>query len=113
MPRMSKRSKREWGVFINPQTGRKNYNDLCRKCKRRCKQSYHVMVISCRKFSPNWWRKSAPDSPENKESEELMQQHTPKNKWRLGRKETDKIAPNMPIIDRGCAKRRIENKICK
>ena len=45
--------------------------------------------------------KSAPDSLENKESEEPMQQHQPPNKRRLGRKETDKIAPNMPIIDRG------------
>lgn len=113
MPRMSKQNKREWGMFINPQTGRKNYNDLCRKCKRRCKQSYHVMVISCRKFSPNWGRKSAPDSPENEESEEPMPQHQPPNKRRLGRKETNKIAPTMPIIDRGCAIQRTENKTRK
>lgn len=101
MPRMSKRNKREWGLFINPKTGRKNYNDLCRKCLRRCKQSYRVIVISCRRFTPNWGRKSTPDSPENEESEEPMQQHQPPNKRRLGRKETDKIDPNMPIIDRG------------
>jgi hypothetical protein len=31
-----------------------------------------VMVISCRKFKPNWGRKSTPDSPRNKESDEPM-----------------------------------------
>ena len=72
MPRMSKRNKREWGLFINPKTGRKNYNDLCRKCKQRCKQSYRTIVISCRRFAPNWGRKSTPDLSGNEESEEPM-----------------------------------------
>ena len=63
MPRMSKRNKREWELFINPKTGRKNYNDLCRKCLRQCKQSFRVIVISCRRFAPNWGRKSALDRP--------------------------------------------------
>ena len=67
MPRMSKRNKREWELFINPKTGRKNYNDLCRKCLRQCKQSYRVIVVSCRRFAPNWGRKNAPDLQENKE----------------------------------------------
>lgn len=97
MPRMSKRSKREWGLFINPQTGRKNYNNLCRKCLHRCKQSYRVIVISCRRFAPNWGRKSTLDSPENEESEEPMQQHHPVHKRRLGRKKRGKIAPDMPL----------------
>ena len=72
MPRMSKRNKREWELFINPKTGRKNYNDLCRKCLRQCKQSYRVIVVSCRRFAPNWGRKSTPDLQENKESEDPM-----------------------------------------
>ena len=72
MPRMSKRSKREWELFINPRTGRKNYNDLCRKCLRQCKQSYRVIVVSCRKFAPNWSRKNAPNLSKNKESEDPM-----------------------------------------
>ena len=101
MPRMSKRSKREWGLFINPKTGRKNYNDLCRKCKRRCKQSYRVIVISCRRFAPNWGRKSAPDLRESEESEGPIQQHQPTNKRRLGRKETGKIALNIPLFTGG------------
>lgn len=72
MPRMSKQNKREWALFINPKTGRKNYNDLCRKCLRQCKQSYRVIVVSCRRFAPNWGRKNAPDLSKNKESEDPM-----------------------------------------
>ena len=113
MPRMSKRNKREWGLFINPKTGRKNYNVLCRKCKRRCKQSYRVMVLSCRKFKPNWGQKSTPHSPENEESEEPMQQHQPRCKRRLGGKKRGKIAPNMPLLNMGRTMQRIENKARK
>lgn len=65
MPRMSKRDKREWGLFLNPRTGRKNYNVLCRKCLKKCKQSYRVIVVSCDKFSPRWGRKNTPDFQEN------------------------------------------------
>ena len=101
MPRMSKRNKREWGLFINPKTGRKNYNDLCRKCLRRCKQSYHVIVISCRRFTPNWGRKSTPDSPENEESEEPMQQHQPRYKHRLGGKGKGQNRPEYATLDTG------------
>lgn len=72
MPRMSKRNKREWALFINPKTGRKNYNDLCRKCLRQCKQSYRVIVVSCRKFAPIWGRKNTLDLQENEESEDPM-----------------------------------------
>ena len=72
MPRMSKRNKREWELFINPKTARKNYNDLCRKCLRQCKQSYRMIVISCRRFAPNWDRKSTPDLQENEGIEDPM-----------------------------------------
>ena len=72
MPRMSKRNKREWELFINPRTGRKNYNDLCRKCLQQCKQSYRVIVVSCRRFAPNWGRKNAPNLSKSKESEDPM-----------------------------------------
>ena len=59
MPRMSKRSKREWALFLNPATGRRTYNDLCRKCLRLCKQSYRVVVVECRKFTPKWGGKKS------------------------------------------------------
>ena len=101
MPRMSKRNKREWGLFINPKTGRKNYNDLCRKCLRRCKQSYRVIVISCRRFAPNCGRKSTPDSPENEESEEPMQQQQPRCKRRLGGQEKWQNCPEYATFKHG------------
>lgn len=65
MPRLSKRDKRNWSLFLHPDTGRKTYHDLCRKCLRPCKQSYRVHVIECRKFAPKWGRKDAPKGKEN------------------------------------------------
>ncbi len=50
MPRLSKRQKQEWDFFINPKTGRRTYNELCRKCIHNCKQSYRTVIVSCRKF---------------------------------------------------------------
>lgn len=52
MPKMSKREKQEWSVFLNPQTHRKNYNALCKKCMKGCKQSHRAKVIMCRRFVP-------------------------------------------------------------
>jgi len=43
MPRMSKKAKLEWDFFLNPNTGRKNYNPLCRRCLRDCKAN----ITSC------------------------------------------------------------------
>ena len=56
MPRLSKRDKQEWTLFLHPTTGRKTYNDLRRKCLLSCKQSYCTQVIECRKFTPKWRR---------------------------------------------------------
>lgn len=50
MPRLSKRMKAEWSFFINPDTGRRTYADICRKCTQDCKQSYRAAVIECRKY---------------------------------------------------------------
>ncbi len=60
MPRLSKKSKREWALFLDPVTGRRTYNSLCRKCLRQCKQSFRVQVLECRRFDPKWGRKGAP-----------------------------------------------------
>jgi len=49
MPRMSKKMKREWALFIGP-NGRRQYNELCRKCRRDCKQSFRVLVVECPKY---------------------------------------------------------------
>ena len=50
MPRLSKKEKQEWNFFIKSNTGRRTYNRLCLKCKKKCKQSYRAVVVYCRKF---------------------------------------------------------------
>ena len=47
MARLSKKLKQEWAFFLSPKTGRRTYNDLCRKCRNDCKQSFRVIVVSC------------------------------------------------------------------
>ena len=46
MPRMSKKRKLELSFFLNDR-GRVTYNDLCRKCQHKCKQSFRAVVIDC------------------------------------------------------------------
>lgn len=45
-----KESKTRMEIFITPNTGRRTYNKLCRKCYSDCKQSYRVIIVYCRKF---------------------------------------------------------------
>lgn len=49
MPRMSKKKKLEYEFFLNDK-GRITYNELCKKCKHECKQSFRATVIECRKY---------------------------------------------------------------
>ena len=49
MPRMSKKKKLEMNIFINDK-GRIEFNKLCRACVNLCKQSYRVILISCRNY---------------------------------------------------------------
>ena len=47
IPRLSKKAKREWSLFLDPRTGRRSYNELCRRCTRDCKQSFRSIVVAC------------------------------------------------------------------
>lgn len=49
MPRMSKKLKNEWSVFLDEQ-GRRSYNDLCSRCIHPCKQSFRAIIIECRRY---------------------------------------------------------------
>lgn len=49
MPRLSKKAKIEWALFIGP-NGRRQYNALCRKCRRECKQAFRVTVVECPRY---------------------------------------------------------------
>ena len=47
MPRLSQKAKREWSLFLDPGTGRRSYNELCRRCTHSCKQSFRTIVVAC------------------------------------------------------------------
>jgi len=49
MPRMSKKRKQEWALFLN-ERNRITYNELCRKCSNDCKQSFRCIVVLCPKY---------------------------------------------------------------
>jgi hypothetical protein len=49
MPRLGKKAKTEWAIFIGP-NGRRTYNKLCRRCIHGCKQSFSAVVVDCRKY---------------------------------------------------------------
>ena len=56
MPRLSKKAKQEWDFFINPKTGRRTYNDLCRK------QSFKAVIVFCPKYRSKRSIKKAPNN---------------------------------------------------
>ena len=62
MARLSKKLKREWDFFISPKTGRRTYNDLCRKCRNDCKQSFRTIVVCCPMYCSKRSVKSVPNS---------------------------------------------------
>ena len=62
MARLSKKLKQEWDLFISPKTGRRTYNDLCRKCRNDCKQSFRAIVMCCPMYCSKRSIKSAPNS---------------------------------------------------
>ena len=47
MPRLSQKAKREWRLFLDSRTGRRSYNELCRRCTHSCKQSFRAIVVAC------------------------------------------------------------------
>lgn len=65
MPRLSKKVKAEWAFFINPLTGKRQFNLLCQHCTCECKQSYRAQILAC----PNYQERvqtgvtDAPQSP--------------------------------------------------
>lgn len=49
MPRMSRKRKQEWELFLN-ERNRITFNELCRKCSNDCKQSFRCIVVHCPKY---------------------------------------------------------------
>ena len=61
MARLTKKLKREWAFFMSPKTGRRTYNDLCRKCRNDCKQSFRAIVVCCPLYCSKRSVKSLPN----------------------------------------------------
>lgn len=55
---MSKKRRLEWSFFLNDRS-RVTYNELCRRCRRDCKQSFRAVVIECPKYLSKRSRKGA------------------------------------------------------
>ena len=68
MARLSKKLKQEWDLFISPKTGRRTYNDLCRKCRNDCKQSFRAIVVCCPMYCSKRSVNLEPKSPDFKDS---------------------------------------------
>ena len=49
MPRLGKKARAEWAFFIG-ENGRRQYNQLCRRCVHGCKQSFRAMIVDCPKY---------------------------------------------------------------
>lgn len=49
MPKMSQKRKKELSLFLND-SGRVEYNVLCRRCVHECKQPYKAIVVECRRY---------------------------------------------------------------
>ena len=60
MPRMSKKRKQEWALFLNDRN-RITYNELCRKCSNPCKQSFRSIVVHCPNLSKRRTAKNETD----------------------------------------------------
>lgn len=49
MPRLGKKARVEWAFFIG-EIGRRQYNQLCRRCRLPCKQSFRAIIVECTKY---------------------------------------------------------------
>ena len=47
---MEKTANREWDLFVNPKTGKIEFNEVCRQCLRACKQGYRATLVACPRF---------------------------------------------------------------
>lgn len=61
---MSKKRRLEWSFFLNDRN-RVTYNELCRRCRHDCKQSFRAVVIECPKYLSKRSRKGAKKKREN------------------------------------------------
>ncbi len=66
MPKMSKKDKLFWELFIDPANGRRKYNHICRCCTHSCRQSYRAELICC----PHYLGKRSKDAQTDRSEDE-------------------------------------------
>ena len=49
LPRMSKKKKEEYALFLNKKS-RIAYNPVCLRCQKDCKQSFRAVLLACNKY---------------------------------------------------------------
>lgn len=52
MPRLPKKLKAELSFYINPKTGKRQYNVICLHCIHPCKQSFRATIVACPRYQP-------------------------------------------------------------
>ena len=52
----SKKWKTEWSFFLG-ENGRRQYNQICRKCVHGCKQSFRASLVACPLYRTNRMKK--------------------------------------------------------
>jgi hypothetical protein len=53
MKPLSNAYKRRWAFFMNPKTGKVQYNKKCQACTHDCRQSFRAEVVCCKHYSKN------------------------------------------------------------
>lgn len=50
MPKLSKREREEWSLFIHPEIGRITYYPQCKECVHSCKQTFRAKMCRCPRY---------------------------------------------------------------
>ena len=50
MPKLSKKERQLLAFFLDPETGKRRYNEVCRRCIHACKQSFRAALITCPRY---------------------------------------------------------------
>ena len=50
MPKLSKKERQLLAFFFDPETGKRRYNEVCRRCIHACKQSFRATLITCPRY---------------------------------------------------------------
>lgn len=72
MARMSNKRRLELSFFLN-ERNRVTYNELCRKCRHACKQSFRAVVVECPRYLSKRSRRKAGTGKEERTEPETAE----------------------------------------